>query len=86
MDSAKLSNIFVLMSILSTIVVAIGLLKNNVAVIIGAMVIAPFLGPNVALALFIILIRFDFQFLHGESAFRRSGGIPKDYPAGPALK
>lgn len=50
-DSTKLSNIYVLMTILSTIVVAIGLLKNNVAVIIGAMVIAPFLGPNVALAL-----------------------------------
>jgi len=50
-DSTKLSNIFVLMTILSTIVVAIGLQKNNVAVIIGAMVIAPFLGPNVALAL-----------------------------------
>ncbi len=50
-DSTKLSNIFVLMTILSTIVVAIGLLKNNIAAIIGAMVIAPFLGPNVALAL-----------------------------------
>lgn len=50
-DSTKLSNIFIFMTILSTIVVAIGLLKNNVAVIIGAMVIAPFLGPNVALAL-----------------------------------
>jgi uncharacterized hydrophobic protein (TIGR00341 family) len=50
-DSTKFSNIFVLMTILSTVVVAIGLLKNNVAVIIGAMVIAPFLGPNVALAL-----------------------------------
>ncbi len=50
-DSTELSKIFVLMTILSTVVVAIGLLKNNVAVIIGAMVIAPFLGPNVALAL-----------------------------------
>jgi uncharacterized hydrophobic protein (TIGR00341 family) len=50
-ESTELSNIFVLMTILSTVVVAIGLLKNNVAVIIGAMVIAPFLGPNVALAL-----------------------------------
>ena len=50
-DSTKLSSIFFLMTILSTIVAAIGLLKNNVAVIIGAMVIAPFLGPNVALAL-----------------------------------
>jgi uncharacterized hydrophobic protein (TIGR00341 family) len=50
-DSAKLSKIFFFMVILSTIVAAIGLMKNNVAVIIGAMVIAPFLGPNVALAL-----------------------------------
>ena len=31
--------------------VAIGLVKNNVAVVIGAMVIAPLLGPNIALAL-----------------------------------
>ena len=36
---------------LSAIVAAIGLLNNNVAVIIGAMVIAPLLGPNVALSL-----------------------------------
>lgn len=50
-DSTKLSATFVLMAVLSTLVVAIGLQKNNVAVIIGAMVIAPFLGPNVALAL-----------------------------------
>jgi len=54
-DSTKLNNVFVLMTILSTVVVAIGLLKNNVAVIIGAMVIAPFLGPNVALALSSVL-------------------------------
>ena len=50
-DSTKLNNVFVLMTILSTVVAAIGLMKNNVAVIIGAMVIAPLLGPNVALAL-----------------------------------
>lgn len=37
--------------VLSTIVVAIGLLEDNVAVVIGAMVIAPLLGPNIALAL-----------------------------------
>ncbi len=50
-SSAKINPIFFVMTVLSTIVAAIGLLKNNVAVIIGAMVIAPFLGPNVALAL-----------------------------------
>ncbi len=54
-ESTKLNNIFILMTILSTIVVAIGLLKDNVAVIIGAMVIAPFLGPNVALSLSSVL-------------------------------
>lgn len=43
-DIAKLSNIFILMVILSAIVVAIGILNNNVAIIIGAMIIAPFLG------------------------------------------
>ena len=39
---------FVVLVILSTIVVAIGLVENNVAVVIGAMVIAPLLGPNLA--------------------------------------
>lgn len=50
-DMARLSNIFILMVILSAIVAAIGVSNNNVAVIIGAMVIAPFLGPNMALSL-----------------------------------
>jgi uncharacterized hydrophobic protein (TIGR00341 family) len=49
--SSKTSMIYIIFVVLSTIVAAIGLLKNNVAIIIGAMVIAPFLGPNVALAL-----------------------------------
>ena len=35
----------------ATIVAAIGLVEDNVAVVIGAMVIAPLLGPNIALAL-----------------------------------
>ena len=50
-ETTKLSWIFVVMVILSAIVAAIGLLRNNVAIIIGAMVIAPLLGPNVALSL-----------------------------------
>ncbi|MEM9122683.1 MAG: TIGR00341 family protein [Pseudomonadota bacterium] len=41
---------YVLFVILSTIVAVIGLLKDNVAVVIGAMVIAPLLGPNLAFA------------------------------------
>jgi uncharacterized hydrophobic protein (TIGR00341 family) len=49
-DSSKLTNIYMIMIVLSAIVAAIGLIKDNVAVIIGAMVIAPLLGPNVALS------------------------------------
>lgn len=47
---ACLDNNFIILTLLSTIAAAIGLLENNVAVVIGAMVIAPLLGPNVALA------------------------------------
>lgn len=50
-ESARLTKIYVWLTILSTIVACIGLMRSNIAVIIGAMVIAPFLGPNVALAL-----------------------------------
>jgi uncharacterized hydrophobic protein (TIGR00341 family) len=50
-DDATLSGVYVSMVILSTVVAAVGLLRNNAAVIIGAMVIAPLLGPNVAFAL-----------------------------------
>lgn len=42
---------YVVLVLLSTVVAAIGLLENNVAVVIGAMVIAPLLGPNLALSL-----------------------------------
>lgn len=48
---AQLDNHFILLVILSAIVAAIGLLENNLAVIVGAMVIAPLLGPNIAFSL-----------------------------------
>ncbi len=47
---ARLNLNFLILVFLSTVVAAIGLLENNVAVIVGAMVIAPLLGPNIALA------------------------------------
>jgi uncharacterized hydrophobic protein (TIGR00341 family) len=49
--NARLDFNYVLLVILSTLVAAIGLVKDNVAVVIGAMVIAPLLGPNLALGL-----------------------------------
>lgn len=50
-DSARLTRTFVILTILSALVAVIGLTRSNVAIIIGAMVIAPFLGSNVALSL-----------------------------------
>ncbi|MFC1835562.1 TIGR00341 family protein [Thermodesulfobacteriota bacterium] len=49
-DSASVSGSFLALAILSALVAAIGLLRDNVAIIIGSMVIAPLLGPNIALA------------------------------------
>ena len=49
-DMAKTSGVFIAMVVLSSIVAAIALQRGSVAVLVGAMVIAPLLGPNVALA------------------------------------
>lgn len=46
----RFSKDFMWLVFLSTIVATIGLIEDNVAVVIGAMVIAPLLGPNLALA------------------------------------
>jgi uncharacterized hydrophobic protein (TIGR00341 family) len=47
---ARLDSNYLVLVVLSTVVAAIGLLEDNVAVLVGAMVIAPLLGPNLALA------------------------------------
>ncbi|MEX2527522.1 MAG: TIGR00341 family protein [Gemmatimonadota bacterium] len=49
-DTAEFSWFYMVMVALSTVVAAAGLLMGDTAVIIGAMVIAPLLGPNMALA------------------------------------
>lgn len=41
--------------VLSTVVAAFGMIADNVAVVVGAMVIAPLLGPNLALAVGVAL-------------------------------
>jgi uncharacterized hydrophobic protein (TIGR00341 family) len=48
---ARLDGTYLTLVVLSTVVAAIGLLEGSVAIVIGAMVIAPLLGPNLALAL-----------------------------------
>jgi uncharacterized hydrophobic protein (TIGR00341 family) len=54
-DLSRISNVYIIMMVLSSLVAAIGVLNNNVAVIIGAMVIAPLFGPNIALSLATVL-------------------------------
>ncbi len=48
---SELTTVYTGLVILSTFVAAVGLMRDDVAVIIGAMVIAPLLGPNVSLSL-----------------------------------
>lgn len=50
-DQSDLTRVYVLLTVLSAIVASIGVLRDDVAVIIGAMVIAPMLGPNMGLSL-----------------------------------
>ncbi len=50
-DSSKLTAAYLITIALSVLVAAIGLMQDNVAVVIGAMVIAPLLGPNIAMSL-----------------------------------
>lgn len=50
-EAARATPIYLVLIALSSVVCAFGLLKGDQAVIIGAMVIAPLLGPLVALAL-----------------------------------
>jgi len=47
----SLSANFILMIILSAFIAGIGIIKDNLAITIGAMVIAPFLGPNMSMSL-----------------------------------
>lgn len=49
--NARLGSNYVVLVMLSTVVAAIGMIENNVSAIIGAMVIAPLLGPNLAFGL-----------------------------------
>jgi uncharacterized hydrophobic protein (TIGR00341 family) len=48
--TVRVSWMFVIMVVLSSLVASVGILRDNVVFIIGAMVIAPVLGPNVALS------------------------------------
>lgn len=50
-DAARMDRGYLIMVFLSAVVAVLGLTLDDVAILIGAMVIAPLLGPNMALAL-----------------------------------
>jgi TIGR00341 family protein len=50
-SNAEVDTNFLVLVLLSTIVAGIGLIEDDTAVVIGAMVIAPLLGPNLAFSL-----------------------------------
>jgi len=64
----NLNSIYLLMVILSTLVAAVGVLNNNVALIIGAMIIAPLMGPGIGLSYGIIMGDRDLVFVALKSS------------------
>lgn len=58
-EMSEMSRYYLGLIVLSTIVAAMGMIADSTVVIIGAMVIAPLIGPNVGLALSTTLADFD---------------------------
>lgn len=54
-SGSRMTWVFLVSVFFSTVVAGFGLITNDVAVIIGAMVITPLLGPNVAMSLAVTL-------------------------------
>jgi uncharacterized hydrophobic protein (TIGR00341 family) len=54
-SGANVDTNFIVLTLVSALVATIGLNESNVAVVIGAMVIAPLLGPNLAFSLGVAL-------------------------------
>lgn len=52
---ANINRNYLVFVVLSTLVAALGMAEDNVAVVVGAMVIAPLLGPNLAFAVGVAL-------------------------------
>ena len=54
-EASRLTPVYAIMVALSTVVAAVGLIRSDLAIVIGAMVIAPLLGPNIGLSLSVVL-------------------------------
>lgn len=64
--SARADRDFLTLTVLATSIAALGLLLNSTAVIIGAMLVAPFMSPLIALGLAIV---------YGDRRFMRVGSV-----------
>lgn len=70
--SSEMTTTYFLLVILSTVVAAIGMIENDTAVVVGAMVIAPLLGPNLALGLASALADFKLML---KAAYTNLAGL-----------
>lgn len=68
-DAVRTSASFYLMLTLSGVVAAFGFYRNSIALLIGAMVIAPIIGPNIGLAFATTLGDVDLLFRSLTSTF-----------------
>ena len=65
-ESASTSTLFVNFMILSTMLASVGLLSNSAPVIIGAMILAPLMGPIISLAM--AMLRWDINLLKSSAS------------------
>ncbi len=61
-DGASPNAEFYLLLVLSTVIVTLGLLIDNTAVVIGGMLVAPIISPILSLAMSIVMADFDLLF------------------------
>ncbi len=62
---AELNYVYVLMVALASVIAALGLLEDKWVVLIGAMVVAPLIAPNISLSLGIVLAHAELAWLGG---------------------
>lgn len=81
-DTAQLDRAYVTLVVLASVVAAIGLSRDNTAAVIGAMVVAPLLGPIIALALGMVL--GDSPLIR-RALITNAGGLALAFTAAAAL-
>jgi uncharacterized hydrophobic protein (TIGR00271 family) len=65
-DDAKVSSVYIVLMLLSTVLATLGLFANSVAVVIGAMLLAPLMSP---------IISFSMGLLRGDTGLLNSSFI-----------